>query len=391
MSELSPSPEPLRVMLACVNATERQRIVDLLGQHAALRVVGLAEDGPEACRMAAEITPDIVLLDEALPEMDGLTSASTIWLAAPQVAMILMSAEPNKLLRQAMQAGIKHVIARPVVGGELVEALRQIQTQVSKRATPEYRAILDPRMMPRVITVSGAKGGIGKSTLSTNIAVLLAQKHPGETVLIDTYSHYGDIALMLNLRPKRTLLEMLPSMQDIDEELVDAHLTEHKSGLKVLVSSNTPQDLNTLTARLLGTVLTILKRKYRYIVMDVPAILYEPTIYALTHATAVALVVNLFDLTTLNDTRNLYQVLLNWSVPSERVHLVLNRLDRQNRFRIDEIQRAFGRMPTGSIPNAPLVVSAINEGVPFVMSHPQAPITRSVQALAEKLVNDATG
>jgi pilus assembly protein CpaE len=385
---VSNNAEFTRILIATGDGAENKRIAGLLEQRHDLRVVGIAEDGAEACRLAAEINPEVALLDEHLAELDGVSAAETIWLAAPQVATILISAQPEKILRQAMRAGAKEVISKPAASGELFEALKSIQSMGSKRQTQEYRAMLDPHLMPRIIAVTGAKGGIGKSTLSTNLAVTLAEKHPGQTVLVDLYSHFGDIALMLNLRPKRTLLDMLPSINEIDEELMEAHLTEHKSGLKVLVGSNAPVDLTTVNAKFLSIVLNTLKRHYRLIVLDVPAILYDATTYVLTHASSVVLVVNLFDLTTLHDTRKLYQVLQEWSVPMERVHLVLNRMDRRNRFKGNEIQRTFGKEVTGSIPNASgMVVSSINEGEPFVISHPQSPITRSVQQLADKLVN----
>lgn len=376
-----------RILIASSDEQESRRIAGLLAQQPHLHVVGLAADGTEACQMAVQLTPEVAVLDDSLAEMDGITAATTIWLAVPQVATILMSADPNTVMRQAMRAGVKELIHKPVVADELLEALRAIQRLESKRRTQEFGALLNPHLMPRVIAVSGAKGGIGKTTLAVNLAIALAKQYPGEVVLVDLYSQFGDVALMLNLQPKRTMLEMLPSIDDIDQELVEAHLTMHPSGLKVLVSTLEPVNLHLLTAKLLGGVLSALKARYRFIVLDVPAVLYEASTYALTRATAVLLVVNLYDLTTLHDTRKLYQTLQEWAVPVDRVHLVLNRLERRNRFQPIEIQRAFGKMPLGSLPNASeLVVGSINEGLPMLLKQPQAPISRSMRQLAEQLV-----
>lgn len=376
-----------RVLIASSQGSETTRIANLLGQHP-YRVVGIAENGIDACRIAAEIHPDVALLDEELMEMDGVAAAETIWLAAPDISVILISAAPEGIMRRAMRAGVKEILDKPVAAADLLKALESVAALRQKRQTQAYAALLDPHLMPRVIAVTGAKGGIGKTTLSTNLAVTLAMKHPGETAMVDLHSQYGDVPIMLNLRPKRTLLDMLPLIDDIDEELVEAHLTEHRSGLKVLPCGTTPADLNALSTRFLGVVLNCLKRRYRLVVMDVPCLLYEATLYALTHATAVVLVANLFDLTTLQDTSKLYAALREQAVPVERVHLVLNRLERRNRLQAARIQQALGQPIWATVPNAGhIVVNAINEGVPFVMSHPQAPISRCLSELADRLEN----
>ena len=381
-----------RVIVASGDEFESEQILQILSKQQDMEIVGVAQDGLEASQMAVQLKPDVVLVDAELREMDGLSAAETISLAAPEVATILMSgAAPDQIWRQGMRAGARDILTKPLAPSDLLETIRTIRHADDKRNSQEFQKLVDPGLMPRVIAVAGAKGGVGKTTLATNMAVALAQTYPNETVLVDAYSQFGDVSLILNLRPKRTIIDMVPLEGDIDQDLVEAHLTPHDSGLKVLVSSTDPTELGSITVKCLGAVLSNLKRSYRYIVLDVPPMLYDTTIYALTHATAVLLVANLFDLTTLNDTRKLYHLLTRDYVAKERVHLVLNRVARSNRLQAEEIERTFGREATATIPNAAgLVVSSINEGVPFMVSHPDAVISRTVRELAEKVIKTGT-
>jgi pilus assembly protein CpaE len=387
MAQVQSPSQTIRIVLA-VGESDGEEILRLLGGKEDLEVVGLAQDGFEAARMAARLLPDVVLLDEQLPEMDGLSAAVAISLAAPQVATVLLTEDdPAQLWRRAIRAGVKDILPKPLQPAELLEAIQVIQRARERRETREFRALMDPELVPRVIAITGAKGGVGKTTIAVNLGVSLARQHPGQTVLVDLYSQFGDVALMLNLHPDRTLADMAVFEDEIDQDLVEAHLTPHESGLKVLVGANTPTDLNPLGAKPLRAVLNSLKRAYRFVVLDVPPLLYQTTTYVLTHATSVALVANLFDLTTLNDTRKLYQLLVRDYVPGERVHLVLNRVARGNRLRIEEIESALGRPAEATIPNATgLAVNAINTGRPFVTSHPEAAVSRSIATLADTLI-----
>jgi pilus assembly protein CpaE len=205
-------------------------------------------------------------------------------------------------------------------------------------------------------------------------------------VLLDVYAQFGDVALMMNLRPKRTLVELVPLEDELDAELLEAYLTPHPSGLKVLVGSSDPLELDAISIRCLSAVLNILKRSHRFIVMDVPPMLYATTIHALTHSYYILLVANLYDLTTVNDTRKLYRTLVREYVPREKVRIVLNRVSRHNRLQASEIERTFGQGITAQIPNAGhIVVSSVNEGRPFVLTHPSSPVSRSIRALAAKV------
>lgn len=379
----------LRVVLAVGNEAESAQMLRQLGQQDNLEVVGLAQEGLEAARLAVQLRPDLVLLDECLPEMDGLETASAISLAAPQVTTVLLTeGDPAVLWRSAIRAGAKDILRKPPLPGELLETLQAIQKARERLGTREFQALVDPNLAPRVIAVTGAKGGVGKTTVAVNLGVSLARQHPGQAVLVDLYSQFGDVALMLNLNPERALADLALFEDEIDQDLVEAHLTPHSSGLKVLVGSTAPTELDPVQMKTLGAVLGNLKRSYRFIVLDVPPMLYQTTSYVLTHATAVALVANLFDLTTLNDTRKFYHLLVRDYLPAERIHLILNRVARSNRLRIEEIESALGQPAAATVPNATgLVVNAINAGTPLVTSHPESPVSRSFLSLAETLTN----
>jgi pilus assembly protein CpaE len=385
--------QPIRVVLAMDGELEGERVLRVLGQRPEVAVVGLAQNGSEAARLAVQLLPDLVLLDEHLAEMDGLAAATAISLAAPQVATVLLTGQdPAALWRRAIRAGVRGILATPVDPAEVLETIQEVERARAARHSREFQTLVDPDLVPRVIAIAGAKGGVGKTTVAVNLAALLSRRHEGQTVLVDLYSQFGDVALMLNLHPARALVDMVAMEEEMDQDLLEAHLTSHESGLKVLAGATSPTALNLISSAFLRTVLGLLKHSYRFIVLDVPPLLYETTTCALTHATAVALVANLYDLTTLNDTRRLHHLLVRDYVPRERIHLVLNRMARSNRLRADEIENAFGRAAAATIPNATrLAVSSINEGRPFVITHPEAAISRSIEALAGKLTRMGQG
>jgi pilus assembly protein CpaE len=191
---------------------------------------------------------------------------------------------------------------------------------------------------------------------------------------------------MLNLNPRRTLADLVPATEEMDAQSVEEHLETHASGLKVGVGSVLPQPLDLFTTRFLEQLLGILKRQYRYVVVDVPPILHAGTLYMLAHSHTVLLVANLYDLTTAGDTKKLLDAIKGSYVPPERIRVVLNRVSRDNQLRVPDIEKAFGQSTVALIPNdGRIVPSSVNQGVPFMMSHPGSPIGEAVNQLVAAL------
>lgn len=372
----------IRVLIAEHNKERREQMRAALAADAdgVLEAAGAARDGAEALRLAHALRPDIVLLAEDLPPLGGFAAAEGLAASGLPLQTILVCAESSDLdLRRAMRAGAREVVCRTAGPAELRAAVQSVHAEHLRRrsASPAESAALG-----KVIAVSGAKGGIGKTTLAVNLAAALAAETGEPTVLLDLYTQFADAALLLNLFPRRTLADLVQAeLADLDAALVEDHLERHPCGLKLLAGASAPLPLEALAPDFLEHLLRLLRCDYAYVVLDVPPVLTETTRRALAEADRVLLVANLFDLTTLADTRLWLE-----AVSLDTVQIVLNRLSPSNKLQMPDIVRTLGRVIDFCIPNdGKLVPASVNSGVPFTLSHPGSKAACSVYALARSL------
>ncbi len=381
----------IRVLLADSRAERREQVRAALAADPEMEIVGQARDGQEAVQHAYALRPDLVLLAADLSVRDGFAAAELLAASGLPGQSILFSegSQPDDL-RRAMRAGARECVPWPCAGADLCETLRAVHEDSLRRRSPDFAAAADPRAQPRVLAVTGAKGGVGKTTLAVNLAATLAAETGEPTVLLDLYTQFGDAALLLNLTPRRTLADLVRlDPADLDARLLEDHLERHSSGLRLLAGAGAPLPLDALTPACLDHVLGLLKHEHRHIVLDVPPVLHATTLHALAHAHAVLLVANLFDLTTLADSRQWLEAVAGRHVAPESVQVVLNRVAPRNRLQLPDIERTLGRPAACLIPNdGKLVPHSVNAGAPFVLSHPNSRVAQSVYGLARRLAAD---
>ncbi|MDO8684982.1 MAG: response regulator, partial [Armatimonadota bacterium] len=209
----------IRVLVADGVREARERLRDILADVENAELVGLARDGQEAAQMALQLRPDIMLVNENLSVLDGLRVCETVSLGAPEVRTVLIGdgeAHNSKLMRQALRCGARAILNEPLEPDEVVETILDLSALDDYRSTDEYQAVADATKAPKVVVVTGAKGGIGKSTIATNLAVGLAKQTGDRVVLVDLYTQYGDVASMMNIVPTRTIIDLIPMSSEID-------------------------------------------------------------------------------------------------------------------------------------------------------------------------------
>ena len=232
----------------------------------------------------------------------------------------------------------------------------------------------------KVIVVVSPKGGAGKTAVSSNLSVALAQRHPGRVVAVDLDVQFGDLSLALSLSPERTMAQFARAGQ-LDATTLKLHLTPAPNGLFVLAGANDPVDADSITHTHVSQVLAILAQNFDYVIVDTPAGLDELTLAALECATDLLLVSSL-DVTSIRSLRKALDAFDHIGVAAER-RLLLNRSDSKVGLDPSDAEDVVGMKIACSIPSSREIPLSLNLGTPVVISEPKSAVAKQLQQLAE--------
>lgn len=232
----------------------------------------------------------------------------------------------------------------------------------------------------KVIVVVSPKGGSGKTAVSSNLSVALAERHPGRVVAVDLDVQFGDLALALSLSPERTLAQLAQSSK-IDPTTVKLHLTPAAGGLFVLAGASNPVDADAIGHDHVAQVLPLLAENFDYIIVDTAAGLDERTLAALDCATDILLVSSL-DVTSIRSLRSASDAFDHMGLTGERL-LVLNRADSKVGLDPSDAEDAMSMKIACSVPSSRQIPLSLNLGSPVVVSEPKSAVAKQFQHLAE--------
>jgi len=353
-----------------------------------IEVVGEGSNGLEAVQLAADLKPDLVLIDINMPVMDGIQAIEQISLATPSCSVIVMSVQgENAYLRRAMMAGAREYLVKPFGSDELINTIKRVYAAESKRKDllwPSQNAA--NQLKKRVITVFSSKGGVGKTTIAINLASLLAKEYRQKVTIVDLDLQFGDVALMLNLLPRRTIAELAQEEGALDCELLRGYLLEHESGLQVLAGPKRPEQAELIKEEQVGKIIGALKGINDYVIIDTPPSFQESVLTALDYSEEIFLLATL-DLPTVKNIKLCLEILTSLHYPREKIKLLVNKSSREVGLGINEVKEILGiAISTEIVNDLHTAVNAANLGTPFILSHPQTPISQSIRSLAEKIL-----
>jgi pilus assembly protein CpaE len=391
--------EKIRILVVDDIAETRENLGKLIGFESDMVIVASAGGGQEAVEFAKKERPDVILMDINMPDMDGITATEIIANTVPESPIIMMSVQGEQdYLRRSMLAGAREFLVKPFSADELVNAIRHVhEIEKVKRARYAQAApaasaqatSLTSTLQPqrgKIITFFSPKGGVGRTTIATNLAVALHQSTGQPVVLVDGSLPFGDVAVILNMSPKaKTIADLVGSFDQVDAEVLETVLVPHSTGIKVLLAPPTPEAAELITGANIKKVLETLRASYAWVVVDTWPSFQEQVLTMLDVADVILTLMTL-EITSLKNVRVFMEIAEKLGYDEHKVQLVANRNDSSGGIKASDVESSLARkIPHTIVSDGRALVLAVNRGVPFVISHRDSQVAKDIFTLADKL------
>ena len=287
------------------------------------------------------------------------------------------------MFRRAVLAGARDVLHPRLVAQRPARFAAFRRTTPTRCASPP-RATIPTAPTGSIIAVFGVKGGVGKTTLATNLAVALAQETSASVALVDLDVPFGDVALMLDIQPEQDILDALDDAVLDDLERLQKILVRTPHGVHVLSSPLAPDDAGALDSRRVGRLLSRLAALHQFVLVDTPVGLTELTAAALDVA-ELALLVTTPEVAALRRTHACLRLLQGLEFPTNKLQLVLNRESSKTRVSAAEAVDALGHPIAWRIANDYAAMQGAALGQPVVLAQPKSRLSRDIRVIARQL------
>ncbi len=376
----------------------REHLSRLLGLERDLDVAGTVGSGEEAIRVAMELRPDVIVMDINMPGLDGVAAAEIISQRLPSSLIIMMSVHGEAdQLKRAISAGAREFLVKPFSGDEFSTSIRRVYEREVGRRTQFEASMPNPAPAAvsldegdhQVIAVFSPKGGAGRTTIATNLAVALHRETGARVCLMDANFQFGDVGVLLNLNPKNSSIADAVETEEPDGEIIDSVTIEHSTGIRVLLAPPAPEGADLVTPPYVRKIVEHLRAVNDYVVIDLPAGLSDHSLAVMDLADTIVVLAAL-EITTIKNVRLFLEVADQLEYSRSKVLLVINRADAAQGIRIADVEASV-RRPIDStiVSDGRLSVLAVNRGVPFVVSHPDSVLSRDITKLARTIAGDA--
>ncbi len=330
--------------------------------------------------VVSQTQPDIGIITLDADSDKALDLVQKVSATSPDCSILVLSSETDgSLILRAMRAGAKEFISLPINLEDLLAALGRITDRRYGQGESHSRG-------STVISVAGATGGVGSTSLAVNLGCSLAQDSNNTVALIDLDMSLGDADVFLDTIPDYTLLDVAQNVSRLDFALLKRSLTKHDSGLFLLPRPMQMEDAATIGPEDFQRVVGLLKATFTHVIFDLSKSYGPLDIVAMESSNHILLVTQL-DLPCLRNIVRLMASFAEMDSIADKIKIVVNRAGLgSGEISVKKAQDSIGREVYCQLPNDyRTMVEVRNNGVPLIEQAPKAKITQAISQLADRL------
>jgi len=381
--------QPNRVLLIGKPGPIQEQIASALGANPEFELADVLSNIERIAIEISAVDPDIILIDSDITERNVQEVVDDLSLQYPNISTVVLLPDDNPALaQQVMLAGARAFIIKPFTQVNLVNTLTRVSTleAARKRVRSSAGPVVEQRDRPlQTVTVYSPKGGVGCSTIATNLAIAYHQERGGRVLLLEGKLFFGHLDVSLNILTGNSLADLVPHASNIDDALINDVVYKHSSGIHVLLGPRSIQVAEGVRADNLFSIFRALQRSFDFIVIDAGNAMNENTITLLDSADRIILV-TAPDLPTLHDTSQFIQISPTLSIPINKLLIVVNREGVTGGVRMRDIEGSLRHEIFGKIPDDEAnAIRSLNRGVPMLLRYPRSPASRAIKKLAASL------
>lgn len=291
-------------------------------------------------------------------------------------------------VRDVVRTGAVEILDLPLDPTKAAPALERA-LGIAARLRPEDDGAAESESghPKRLITVTSASGGSGKTFLATNLAWLLHRRAGRRVCVVDLDLQFGEVASTLRLRPHATIVDLVHATRDGADmaAVFDEHCEVHASGVAVLCAPRDPTEAQSITAEEVGRVIDAARRRFDDVVVDTPAALSDSVLAAVNRADEL-FVLSTLDVPSVRNVHVLLATLARLGVDGDGIRLVLNKAEPEAGIDVGQILKLFPQGIDATLPYSRDVLRSVNAGSPVLDTSPDADVSRRLQAALAPLL-----
>lgn len=370
--------EFLNVIIIDKEETSRNILKNYLSLIDNISVAGEFYDIDLGYDFAKDKEKSLIFIDVSQDQDKALSIIKDLKNINKSAYIVALSARTStETIIKVMRAGAKEFLNKPLIQSEFTEVVNSLKSEIENS---------EPVDTCKIISTFSNKGGIGKTSIAVNLAVELAQLSKEKVALIDLNLQLGDVSTFLDMNPPFAMDYIASNINSLNEEDLLKAMSKYKNtSLYVIADPLNIDNSKDITAEQITNLLTVLKKTFSYIVIDIGTNIDSKTIAALDSSDLILLIA-IVNLPAIRSTQRCMELFNKLGYSNDKIKLVLNRYMENEEIKTSDIEEVVKQKVYWKIPNNYLtMMSAINKGVPVNEINAESNVAVNYKDFASKV------